>query len=392
MTGALALVSWVFGALFTSVTLPGAALLFCLTSAGLLPRRSQLHTRGGRRLRLAILVPAHNEELLIARCVRSLLESDNTGDSTVYVVADNCTDSTAAVASAAGAQVLVRTDAVNKGKGYALQYGFQQALSNGADGILVIDADSVVSPNLVGVVSRYIESGEEAIQCRYRVMSPNSNIRNRLMDLAFLGFNVLRPLGRDRLGLSAGILGNGFALSAGVLRSVPYRAESIVEDLEYHIHLVRAGRRVRFANEATVYGEMPGGGAAAANQRSRWEGGRLRMMLEWAPSLVSDVIRGRTKSVELLLELAALPLAFQIFLLAVIVLIAPAFLKWLAIGQTAVVAFYVIASASLGENFPQNMAPLAAAPFYIAWKLAMLPRILRDARPETHWIRTGRQS
>lgn len=392
MTGALALVSWVFGALFTSVTLPGAALLFCLTSAGLLPRRSQLHTRGGRRLRLAILVPAHNEELLIARCVRSLLESDNTGDSTVYVVADNCTDSTAAVASAAGAQVLVRTDAVNKGKGYALQYGFQQALSNGADGILVIDADSVVSPNLVGVVSRYIESGEEAIQCRYRVMSPNSNIRNRLMDLAFLGFNVLRPLGRDRLGLSAGILGNGFALSAGVLRSVPYRAESIVEDLEYHIHLVRAGRRVRFANEATVYGEMPGGGAAVANQRSRWEGGRLRMMLEWAPSLVSDVIRGRTKSVELLLELAALPLAFQIFLLAVIVLIAPAFLKWLAIGQTAVVAFYVIASASLGENFPQNMAPLAAAPFYIAWKLAMLPRILRDARPETHWIRTGRQS
>jgi cellulose synthase/poly-beta-1,6-N-acetylglucosamine synthase-like glycosyltransferase len=324
--------------------------------------------------------------------VRSLLASDGAEESAVYVVADNCTDNTALVAAGSGAHVLVRTDPVDKGKGYALQLGFRYAVENGADGVLVVDADSVVSKNLVPIVRRYLEAGEEAVQCRYRVMSPDRSIRNRLMDLALLGFNVLRPLGRDRLGLSAGILGNGFALSARALRTVPYRAESIVEDLEYHIHLLRAGCRVRFANDATVYGEMPGGGEAAANQRSRWEGGRLRMLLEWAPRLTSDVASGRMNSLEALLELLTLPLAFQASLLTLLILVAPMFLKQLALGQMTVIGLYVIASASLGEGFPGNMASLAAAPFYVMWKLALLPRIVRDSRPATHWVRTDRRN
>jgi cellulose synthase/poly-beta-1,6-N-acetylglucosamine synthase-like glycosyltransferase len=389
MTNVSELIGRVFSLGLTLATLPATALLSCLTIAALVPAARQWRSRG-KRIRLCALVPAHNEELLIARCIRSLLESGGTGDFEVCVVADNCSDSTATVAAGAGARVLLRTDAVNRGKGHALHFGFERILKRGFDGVLVVDADSVVSPNLVGVVRQYLEAGAEAVQCRYRVMGRESNVRSRLMDLAFLGINVTRPLGRDRLGLSAGVLGNGFALSAALLGSVPYRADSIVEDLEYHIHLVMAGRRVQFANGATVYGEMPGTGNAASSQRSRWEGGRLRMLLAWAPRLALEVWRGRADCIEPLVELAALPLAYQIFLLAGLAVIAPRPFKWWACIQIAVVGFHVIASASQGEDFPGNLVTLAVAPFYVVWKLALLPRIVRAARPKANWIRTSR--
>jgi hypothetical protein len=312
-------------------------------------------------------------------------------DFAVYVVADNCRDSTASAAIEAGARVLVRTDPLRKGKGYALNYGFEKVLDDGADGVLVVDADSIVSPDLVGIVSGYLGAGADAVQCRYRVMDRESSVRNRLMDIALLGFNVLRPRGRDRLGLSVGILGNGFALSAATLRSIPYRADSIVEDLEYHIHLVRAGYRVRFADEATVYGEMPAGDAAASSQRSRWEGGRLRMLLEWAPRLTVDLSRGRARCFELLLELATLPLAYQVLLSGVLFAVGPEPLRKWACVQVAVIVFHVAAAASKGDNFPRNLGAVGSAPFYVAWKLALLPQIVRASRPETNWIRTDRK-
>jgi len=78
--------------------------------------------------------------------------------------------------------------------------------------VLVIDADSVVDPGLTATVRRRFMAGARALQCRYEVYNSNVNGRTRLMNLAFYAFNVIRPRGRARLGLSAGILGNGFAL------------------------------------------------------------------------------------------------------------------------------------------------------------------------------------
>ena len=62
--------------------------------------------------RLVVLVPAHDEELLVGRCVDSLRAQTYPRSLTrVVVIADNCTDQTAARALAAGAEVMVRDDA-----------------------------------------------------------------------------------------------------------------------------------------------------------------------------------------------------------------------------------------------------------------------------------------
>src|ERR1700733_8471056 len=114
-----------------------------------------------RRLRFDIVVPAHNEALGIAHTIANLRQLDWPTDKyRLLVVADNCTDSTAAIAAAAGAQVLERHDPTLRGKGYALLFAFQRSRADAwADAIVIVDADSEVTPNLLEAFAARIEQG-----------------------------------------------------------------------------------------------------------------------------------------------------------------------------------------------------------------------------------------
>jgi cellulose synthase/poly-beta-1,6-N-acetylglucosamine synthase-like glycosyltransferase len=364
-----------------------------LATTGAARKRRQPAATIWEDLRLAVVIPAHNEAALIARCVESIAASaQGAGNCETVVVADNCTDETAAHASLAGARVLIRRNAELRGKGYALRLAFDQLQAEGFGAFLVVDADSMVSSTLVSEVKRRLSAGSTVVQCRYRISNYSASIRTRLMELAFLAFNVLRPKGRSGWGLSAGILGNGFALRAETLRKIPWDAASIVEDLEYHLRLVAAGERVDFIDEATVYGETPAGGEAARVQRSRWEGGRLRMAREWTPKLALAVARGKGRLAEPLLELLTLPLAYHILLLAFALIVLPWPFRELAAAALALVAIYVLVAAFLGGQFLKTLAALAAAPFYVIWKLTTLAGVFSASRRDAGWVRTGRDS
>jgi glycosyltransferase involved in cell wall biosynthesis len=104
------------------------------------------------RSRLAVVVPAHEEEALVGRCVRSLLRQRYpAGLYRVLVVADNCTDGTAAEAERSGARVMVRKDENARGKGRALRWAMDRLLaeSDPPDAVVVVDADSVADPDLL---------------------------------------------------------------------------------------------------------------------------------------------------------------------------------------------------------------------------------------------------
>jgi len=210
------------------------------------------------------------------------------------------------------------------------------------------------------------------------------------MTLAFQGFNVIRPRGRGRLGLSAGILGNGFALHRDVLTRIPYGAYSIVEDLEYHLALVRAGIRVEFVDTATVSGEMPRSDHGARTQRARWEGGRRRMMRRWAPRLMGDLLRGRARVIEPLLDLLSAPIATEASLLLVAACLPVAPLRLYALGALLVLTLHVTAAAACGSGFWRTMRVLWAAPAYFFWKLSILPEVWRASRADSAWVRTAR--
>lgn len=372
-------------------SVPGTIELALLNTGSVLPGKREKSYATLSNRKLAVVIPAHNEELHIARTVTSLQSCDDGGQPfSVVVIADNCSDATAERAALAGARVLQRSNAIQRGKGFALSFAFDLLLAEGVEQLIVVDADSIVSADFIAAFRRAFAGGAAAAQCAYLVHNSEDSVRTRLMTVALLAFNFLRPYARSRLSLSAGILGNGFGLTRELLAKLPYEAHSVVEDLEYHLRLVDSGCRVQFVDRAVVWGDMPSRGAGVATQRSRWEGGRFRMLLEFGPSLAGRVLRGEWRLLEPLLELALLPLAFH-FVLLILACVSPVgMVQGYAAVALAMGAMHVALAAIVGRAGWRVLVSLAIAPLYILWKLTMLPSIWRTSGKTANWARTER--
>jgi cellulose synthase/poly-beta-1,6-N-acetylglucosamine synthase-like glycosyltransferase len=385
----LSLLWQVLGTLCTAATLVGSVELLVLTVAGLLPpRRSP--AASGTAPRLAVVVPAHDEEAGIAATVASLLACDGAEAQAIAVVAHNCTDRTAEVATRAGARVLVLDDASRRGKAYALDHAFRFLREEGYEACAVIDADTRVDPSFLREVRAAFAAGADAVQVRYSSRPVAEDARARLRRIAFAAMNVLRPRGRARLGVSAGILGNGFALSRATLDRVPYDVCSITEDLAYHVRLVRAGLRVSFLDDVTVWGEMAVGAAASRVQSARWEGGRLGIARAQLPDLLRDLAAGRWRALEPAADLLLLPLGYHALLLLVALAIPCAATRAYAVCGCAVLAGHIAAALRFSGGGARDLRALACAPLYLVWKLALLRSIGRAARRDAAWVRTPR--
>jgi cellulose synthase/poly-beta-1,6-N-acetylglucosamine synthase-like glycosyltransferase len=348
-----------------------------------------------RRLRFDLIVPAHNEQALIERTVRNLLRIDWPIDSfRVIVVADNCTDDTAARAHLAGAHVLGRTSDERRGKGYALEFAFDESVQNGwADAIVVIDADSEVSGNLLSACAARIANGAEALQIHYGVLDARSSWRTRLMCIALASFHQVRSRARERLGISCGFRGNGWCITHGLLAKAPYRAYSLAEDVEYGIDLGLAGIRIHYVDEARVDAEMVADGASARTQRRRWEHGRFELIRSRTRALLQ---KRSAVSLDLALDLLVLPLSYIGMNVVALAVIAAVLLPltsvalpwlWVAAACGASLMLYVLRGWQLSGMGALGLVDLARAPVFVIWKvLAMLqPR-------ESVWIRTRRRT
>lgn len=357
----------------------------------------------GREARFDVVVPAHDEEAGIADTVKSLLALDYPRERyRVVVVADNCTDRTAEAATAAGARVLTRVDAQRRGKGYALAHAFETLGAEAvADAFVVVDADTLVSPNLLGAFAARLAAGAQALQAEYGVRNPAASWRTRLAHLAFTLFHDVRSSARERLRLSCGLRGNGMGFTRALLAQVPHDAFSVVEDLEYGIRLGLAGHRVHYVAEARVVGEMAASEEASRSQRERWEGGRLQIARRFAGPLLARALRQRSAVLlDLALDVLVPPLSYVVLaavggLCASGAGLAFGLRTWLASGLFAVAVLglvvYVargLVSSGLGW---QGVADLLRAPFFVAWKVALLLRRGGAAR-RGEWVRTKREN
>jgi len=145
--------------------------------------------------KLAILMPAHNESLVIAHTIQTILPQMNSQDH-LLVVADNCNDDTAAIARNLGATVIERTNLYDCGKGYALDYGLQHLKANPPQVVLIIDADCMVVNGALNKLASACVTYQRPIQCLYLMESqPNPSLKARIAEFAWLVKNKVRPLG-----------------------------------------------------------------------------------------------------------------------------------------------------------------------------------------------------
>ena len=272
--------------------LTGAAVL----GGGALASGRMMPPDATQRRRFALLVPAHDEESTIGRLLAStaaLAYPANRYD--VIVVADNCTDRTAEVARAAGGQVEERFDRTDRGKGYALRWLLARLRERGAryDAYVVIDADTVVAPDLLRRLDAHFEAGSKVVQVYYTVLNVGESPLAALRYAALAAIHYLRPLGRKQLGLSCGLKGNGMGFLAEVLEHHGWEWFTLAEDVEFHLALVADGLRVDFVPETAVLADMPVTFAQAESQNERWERGRIEMLRERGLGLLLDGLRQR---------------------------------------------------------------------------------------------------
>jgi len=381
------------------LALPATAVSLYLLILTLLSHAPPVALRSSRRLRFDVIVPAHNEAAVIDNVVASLHKLDWPADGfRVLVIADNCTDSTAVLARAAGAEVLERHDTERRGKGYALAFAFQASQAHGwAYAVVVVDADTEVSPNLLEAFAARIENGAAVIQAHYRVLNSQASWRTRLMAIAMASFHRVRSRARERLRLSCGLRGNGWCITHRLLRQAPYRAFSLTEDIEYGIDLGLAGYRVHYADEANVAATMVSGEQAARTQRQRWEAGRLQLIRSKTPALLRAA-RGPDGGVclDLALDLLVLPLSYAAINVAVLIVLASVALLWepsmeiwlwLGLGCGASLLLYVLRGWQLSRVGVRGLVDLLRAPLFVLWKVLLMLRAHKSAE----WVRTKRE-
>lgn len=365
--------------------------------AAILPRRKIASGDGASRPSLAILIPAHNEEVDLSHGLRALMPQLRNGDR-VLVVADNCEDATADIARQHGAQVVERHDKQLRGKGYALDYGMRVLEASPPDVLVMMDADCYVHPGALDALADQVMATGRPAQARYLLERPaRAGAKDLVSALAFLVKNWVRPCGLGRFGLPCLLTGTGMAFPWELARSAKLASGNIVEDMQLGIDLTIAGHSPLFCGDARVTGRLPDTDRVALGQRTRWEHGHLRTLLTQAPRLLkASVTQFRIAPLALALELSVPPLSLLVMGVAAgLSLLIPA---WMLGASRAPLGALLAGAimAGLGilaawVKFGRHTLPLRsllAAPFYVAWKIPMYFAFV--LKPQKEWVRTAR--
>ena len=351
-----------------------------------------------RNTKLAILMPAHNEQGGIALSVACALAQIQDNDR-LLVVADNCSDNTAAIANAAGAVVIERSDSSHRGKGYALDFGIAHLRHDPPDVVLILDADCVIEAGSVKVLVAECLRFNRPVQACYLMSFPAdvNDFGSRLAQFAFLVKNRVRPLGLTQLGMPCQLLGTGMAFPWHVIDHAPLATGHIVEDMKLGVDLTTMGFAAQFIDRARVNSTFPLSSDGTASQRKRWEHGHLQVLIGEVPRLLLSAIkRLDLPSLALALDLAVPPLALLAMLqvLAVAATLACYLLTGVVLplmtallGLAALLVAVSLAWRRFGRD-TISLATLAKAPLYALRKLPVYFGFV--AARQTDWVRSRR--
>ncbi|NJM57091.1 MAG: glycosyltransferase [Synechococcales cyanobacterium RU_4_20] len=350
---------------------------------------------------LAVLMPAHNEAAGIAAVLGQLLPQLRQTDRLV-VVADNCTDETAAIARACGATVLERQDGSCQGKGYALNHGIDYLAQDPPDVVVMLDADSFVKLGALRSLTETALATQRPVQSAYMMTLPEGDapisLASRVGVFATRIRNVVRLRGLTRLGLPVILTGTGMAFPWSVLTTVDLASGSLVEDMKLGLDLVLAGYAPLFCAEAEVTAVLPRSSSAVASQRKRWEHGRFQVMRWYLPLLLTAAVQQRRLGpLALAIDLCVLPLSLLVILVVAALAVALTLASLSGFGLSAGLGSLALAALSLAillswVKFGRQDLPVrqfALIPLFILWKLPIYLTFF--LKPQQKWIRTERE-
>ncbi len=237
----------------------------------------------------AVVVAAHNEEKVIKNLIDSLTQQNYPKDKyEIFVIADNCDDSTAEVARNAGATVYERTDTECRGKGFALEWMFAKIyeMERKFDSIIIFDADNIVDKDFLKNLNVQHNRGARVVQGYIDSKNPTDSWISYSYSIAFWSVNKLFQQSRYNLGLGCQLCGTGFSVDVSVLKEIGWGATCLTEDMEFTMKLGLNDIKVSWANDARVYDEKPLTLSQSWKQRVRWMQGHADVASRFCVKLI----------------------------------------------------------------------------------------------------------
>jgi len=398
-TAALVLVTWLVSGGVILLAIPAFCVLLLVIASGKAGTKHAHAAADVEGVRVAILVPAHNESIHILPTLQSLKGQLQHSDR-LLVIADNCTDDTAIVARFAGADVLERQHATLCGKGYALAFGVDALRSVPPDVVIVVDADCVASEDGIRRLAQRCIHTKCPVQMLDLMVAPaGAGLRTRMLEFAWRMKNKVRPLGTSRLGSACHLMGTGMALPWDLAATALLATGHIAEDMKLGVDMAIAGRPCQFLAEARVISEFPRDATVARAQKARWEHGHLQTLTQELPRLVTSfVCRPRAATLVLVMDLVIPPLALYFMCVVLswpLVLLAywmhPAF-ALAALVSTSTAAALGLAVALAWLNHARDLLclrELLSVPLYAVWKLPVYVAYILKCK--SGWTRTARK-
>ena len=262
-----------------------------------------------KKNRFALLICGRNEELVIGHCIDSLLAQDYPKDLiTVFVCADNCTDSTAKVAREAGAVVYERFNKELIGKGYALEYLINKIgedYPDTYDAFIIYDADNIVDSQFVTSMNDMLEAGFNVSTCYRNTKNFSDGLFASCSGLWFLRESKYLNNSRMILKLGSAVSGTGFMVRRSYLEKLGgWHFHLLVEDIQFTDECALDGEKIGFCKKAITYDEQPNKFKPWWNQRLRWAKGFLQLLPRYAARLFKKGVKGSFTCLDMFLTIA----------------------------------------------------------------------------------------
>jgi 1,2-diacylglycerol 3-beta-glucosyltransferase len=274
-----------------------------LMVAGVLPRGRAESPPGDYRPFVSVIVPARNEEDVIAETVRCLCGLDYPGPEglpyfEVIVVDHRSTDRTAQVLETLrhSLPITVVRPGPDDGVGKAVALNVGLAAARG-EAICVCDADARVGPDfLARLVPHLNRPGVVGAQARKLVYDGRRNLLMRAQEDDYAVFQTLTQRSRQRIGGAVILTGNGLVTRRDALEAVGgWNEDALTEDIDLTIRYALRGWTIRYCEDVVVWEEAVGSWRGLVHQRTRWSEGTLRCLFDHAASLAQAPVSWRKR-------------------------------------------------------------------------------------------------
>lgn len=249
--------------------------------------------------RIAVLIAARNEEMVIERLIKSLkVQSYPEELYDIFVVADNCEDKTADIARAAGATVYERENPMERAKGYALNFLIHKIWEdygeNAFDGFVVFDADNFADSEFITEINKVFSAGYDVVTAYRNSQNYGKNWLTAGMGMYFLRDATIMNRARAKLGANTCVTGTGFLFSNRLAReNEGWPFHTLTEDGEFTMNNACKGLATAYAHNAIFYDFQPETDKDSWNQKVRWCKGGLQIFRLYLGRLMRGIFSNR---------------------------------------------------------------------------------------------------